>query len=125
MVVPAAAWGEKTGTFTNADRTVHISEKAIDPPGQARPDLDIFLDYARCMDFRDKDGRPLPPWTTPEEVFEAWKRCSAGRPCDYTALSYEKLRGGSGIQWPCNADHPDGARTAVRRRPVLGPPGLL
>ena len=42
---------------------MHLSEKAVDPPGQARPDLDIFLDYARRMDFRDKDGEPLPPWT--------------------------------------------------------------
>ncbi|MCO8274873.1 molybdopterin-dependent oxidoreductase [Actinoplanes sp. TRM 88003] len=45
-MLPAAAWGEKTGTFTNADRTVHLSEKAVDPPGEARADLDIFLDYA-------------------------------------------------------------------------------
>ena len=59
MVLPAATWGEKTGTFTNADRTVHLSEKAVDPPGEARPDLDIFLDFARRMDFRDKDGDPL------------------------------------------------------------------
>lgn len=108
VVLPAAAWAEKTGTFTNADRTVHLSEKAIEPPGQARPDLDIFLDYARRMGFRDRDGNPLPAWRTPEEAFEAWKRCSAGRPCDYTGLSYGKLRGGSGIQWPCNADNPDG-----------------
>jgi anaerobic selenocysteine-containing dehydrogenase len=42
VVLPAATWGEKTGTFTNADRTVHLSEKAVEPPGQARPDLDIF-----------------------------------------------------------------------------------
>jgi anaerobic selenocysteine-containing dehydrogenase len=108
VVLPAAAWGEKTGTFTNADRTVHLSEKAIDPPGQARPDLDIFLDYARRMDFRDKDGQPLPPWKDAESAFEAWKRCSAGRPCDYTGLSYTKLRGSSGVQWPCNAENPDG-----------------
>lgn len=108
VVLPAAAWAEKTGTFTNADRTVHISEKAIDPPGRARPDLDIFLDYARRMGFRDGDGDPFPAWTTPEEAFEAWKRCSAGRPCDYTGLSYAKLRGGSGVQWPCNVDSPDG-----------------
>lgn len=108
VVLPAAAWAEKTGTFTNVDRTVHLSEKAIDPPGQARADLDIFLDYARRMDFRDRDGAPLPAWSTPEEAFEAWKRCSAGRPCDYTGLGYEKLRGGSGIQWPCTAEHPDG-----------------
>jgi anaerobic selenocysteine-containing dehydrogenase len=108
VVLPAAAWGEKTGTFTNADRTVHLSEKAVEPPGSARPDLDIFLDYARRMDFRDKDGQPFPSWTDPESAFEAWKQCSAGRPCDYTGLSYDKLRGGSGIQWPCNAEHPDG-----------------
>jgi anaerobic selenocysteine-containing dehydrogenase len=108
VVLPAAAWGEKTGTFTNADRTVHLSEKAIDPPGQARSDLDIFLDYARRMGFRDKDDQPLPPWQTPEEAFEAWKRCSAGRPCDYTGLSYDALRGGSGIQWPCTTEQPGG-----------------
>jgi anaerobic selenocysteine-containing dehydrogenase len=108
VVLPAAAWGEKTGTFTNADRTVHLSEKAVEPPGTAKADLDIFLDYARRMDFRDKDGAPLPPWSGPEEAFEAWKKCSAGRPCDYTGLSYDRLRGGSGIQWPCTEEQPDG-----------------
>jgi anaerobic selenocysteine-containing dehydrogenase len=108
VVLPAATWAEKTGTFTNADRTVHLSDKAVEPPGVARPDLDIFLDYARRMDFRDKDGQPLPPWHDAESAFEAWKQCSAGRPCDYTGLSYAKLRGGSGIQWPCTAEHPEG-----------------
>ncbi|MGC4796564.1 molybdopterin oxidoreductase family protein [Micromonospora saelicesensis] len=108
VVLPAATWGEKTGTFTSVDRTVHISDKAVDPPGEARPDLDIFLDYARRMDFRDRDGQPLVDWSGPEEVFEAWKECSRGRPCDYTGITYEKLRGGSGIQWPCTDEHPDG-----------------
>ncbi|HZC72566.1 MAG TPA: nitrate reductase [Jatrophihabitans sp.] len=108
VVLPAATWGEKTGTFTNADRTVHLSEKAVDPPGDARADLDIFLDYARRMQFQDRDGNPLIAWSTPEEAFEAWQRCSAGRPCDYTGLSYAKLRGPSGVQWPCTADAPDG-----------------
>lgn len=108
VVLPAAGWGEKLGTFTNADRTVHLSERAIDPPGQARADLDIFLDYARRMDFRDKDGAPLPPWTDAESAFDAWKTCSAGRPCDYTGLSYDLLRERGGIQWPCNTEHPNG-----------------
>jgi anaerobic selenocysteine-containing dehydrogenase len=49
-------WGEKTGCLTNADRTVHLALEAIDPPGEARADLDIFLDYTRRTDFRDKDG---------------------------------------------------------------------
>ncbi|WP_110293719.1 molybdopterin oxidoreductase family protein [Nocardia tenerifensis] len=107
VVLPAAAWGEKTGAFTNADRTVHLSEKAVEPPGSARPDLDIFLDYARRMDFRDRAGNPLPPWTGAEDAFAAWQRCSAGRPCDYSALTYAKLREG-GVQWPCTDEHPDG-----------------
>ena len=108
VVLPCAAWGEKTGTFTNADRTVHLSEKAVDPPGEARSDLDVFLDYARRMGFKDKDGQPLLDWSGPEDGFEAWKECSRGRPCDYTGLSYDKLRGSSGIQWPCTAEQPAG-----------------
>jgi anaerobic selenocysteine-containing dehydrogenase len=108
VVLPAATWAEKTGTFTNSDRTVHLSEKAVDPPGQARADLEIFLDYAERMDFRDKDGGRLVPWHDAESAFEAWKQCSAGRPCDYTGLSYEKLREHGGIQWPCNDQAPHG-----------------
>jgi ferredoxin-nitrate reductase len=108
VVLPAAIWGEKTGTFTNTDRTVHLSEQAVEPPGEARPDMEIFLDYARRLDLRDKDGQPLVKWSTPEECFEAWKECTRGRPCDYTGLSYDKLRGGSGIQWPCNDERPEG-----------------
>ena len=108
VVLPAAIWGEKTGTFTNTDRTVHLSEQAVGPPGETRPDMEIFLDYARRLDLRDKDGQPLVKWSTPEECFEAWKECTRGRPCDYTGLSYDKLRGGSGIQWPCNDEAPEG-----------------
>jgi ferredoxin-nitrate reductase len=108
VVLPAALWGEKTGTFTNFDRTVHISHKAIEPPGEAKSDMEIFIDFARRMDFRDLDGQPLVKWTTPEECFEAWKACSRGTPCDYSGLSYAKLSATSGIRWPCNEAFPDG-----------------
>ena len=108
VVLPASQWAEKTGCFTNVDRTVHLSHKAIDPPGECKSDMDIFIEFARRMDFRDKDDRPLIYWSTPEEAFNAWKGVSKGRPCDYSGLTYEKLTGGSGIQWPCNEDHPYG-----------------
>jgi len=107
VVLPGATWGEKTGVFTNADRTVHLSEQAVAPPGEARSDLDIFLDFAARMDFRDRDGRPLITWDDAESAFEAWKRCSVGRPCDYSALTYELLRQG-GVQWPCTEQAPTG-----------------
>ncbi len=108
VVLPGAIWGEKTGCFTNAGRTVHISHKAVEPPGEARSDFDIFLDYARRMDFRDNSGAPLIKWSDPEGAFEGWKECTRGRPCDYTGMSYAKLTGGSGIQWPCNEKFPNG-----------------
>ena len=108
VVLPAAIWGEKTGTFTNVDRTVHISDKAVDPPGEARSDLDIWLDYARRMDFRNLDGDPLIQWHDPETAFEAWKQCSRGPPLRLHRMTYGKLRGSSGIQWPCTAEAPDG-----------------
>lgn len=108
VVLPAATWAEKTGTFTNSDRTVHHSDKAVDPPGDARPDLDIWLDYARRMDFRDRDGQPLVGWHDAESAFTAWQECSRGRPCDYTGLSYERLRDADGIQWPATPANPDG-----------------
>src|SRR5581483_9603786 len=82
--------------------------KAVDPPGEARSDFDIWLDYSKRMGFHDKDGLPLIKWKTPEEAFEAWKECSKGRPCDYSGMSYNKLTGGSGIQWPCNEEYPEG-----------------
>ena len=100
VVLPAAGWGEKTGTFTNVDRTVHLSQQAVDPPGEARSDLDIFLAYADAMGFTDRDGAPLITWRTPEEAFAAWSRASRGRPCDYTGITYDLLRGPSGVQWP-------------------------
>ncbi|MGY1650664.1 molybdopterin oxidoreductase family protein [Geodermatophilus sp. SYSU D01119] len=108
VVLPAATWGEKTGTFTNADRTVHLTEKAVDPPGEARPDMDILIDFANRLGLQDKDGAPLVTWSDYEGAFEAWKECSRGRPCDYTGITYDKLRGGSGIQWPCTDEAPEG-----------------
>src|SRR5699024_11920261 len=51
---------------------------------------------------------PLVKWSDAEGAFEGWKECSRGRPCDYTGITYDKLRGSSGIQWPCNDANPNG-----------------
>jgi anaerobic selenocysteine-containing dehydrogenase len=44
VVLPSALWAEKTGTFTNVDRTVHLQEQAVERPGQSRSDLAIWVD---------------------------------------------------------------------------------
>ena len=48
------------------------------------------------------------PWRTPEQAFDGWRQASAGRPVDYTGLTYEKLRGPTGIPWPVNDQAPNG-----------------
>lgn len=60
------------------------------------------------MGFKNKYGEPLIPFTSPKEVFDEWRKMSFGRPLDCSALTYEKLTGGSGIQWPCTKEHPYG-----------------
>jgi anaerobic selenocysteine-containing dehydrogenase len=108
VVLPAAIWGEKTGTFTNHDRTVHLSEQVVEPPGEARADMEIFRDYAHRLGLVDLDGEPLVKWENPERCFEVFKQMTRGRPCDYSGLSYQLLRGSSGIQWPCTDVSTDG-----------------
>lgn len=65
--------------------------KAVEPPGECKTDMQIFIDYAKRMGFKDKDGQDLIKWSTPKEAFEYWKVSTAGRPCDVTGLTYEKL----------------------------------
>ena len=120
VVLPAAGWGEKTGTFTNAERTVHLSEQAVDPPGEARSDLAIFLDYSARMGFVDQDGERLLPWSEPEEVFDAWRERSRGRPCDYSGLSYDSFgppAGCSGRSHPGNLRAPHACTSMESSRP--------
>ncbi|HLG54066.1 MAG TPA: nitrate reductase [Vicinamibacterales bacterium] len=102
LVLPAAIWGEKEGTYTNSERRVSKVNRAVAPPGEARADFDIFLDVAGELGVRDE---LFPGWTTPADAFDEWKRVSAGRLCDYSGITYEALERHGGIQWP----FPDGA----------------
>ena len=106
---PAAMWGEKTGCVTNAERSVNLLLKAVEPPGQARSDFDIFVDVADRLGFQDKDGNALIAFKEPRDAFDEWKRVSAGRPCDYSGMTYELILEKGAVRWPCNARHPQGA----------------
>ena len=105
---PAAMWGEKTGCVTNADRSVNLLLKAVEPPGQARSDFDIFVDVAQRLGFKDKDGSPLIVFKEPKDAFEEWRKVSKGRPCDYSGMTYELILEMGAVRWPCNASHPRG-----------------
>ena len=54
LVLPAAMWGEKEGTYTNSERRVSKVNRAVAPPARSRPDFDIFLDLAGELGERDE-----------------------------------------------------------------------
>jgi assimilatory nitrate reductase catalytic subunit len=103
VVLPAAIWGEKDGTFTNSERRVSRVRKAVEPPGDARSDFDIVMDLADRLGVRDE---LFPGWATPADAFAEWRRVSAGRLCDYSGITYERVAAAGGVQWPCPSGDP-------------------
>lgn len=104
LVLPAAIWGEKEGTYTNSERRVSKVNRAVDPPAEARPDFDIFLAVAEKLGCRDL---LYPDWRTVEDAFQEWRRVSSGRLCDYSGISYELLAEKGAVQWPFPAGSTD------------------
>jgi len=96
VVLPAASWAERDGTFTATDRRVQMVRKAIEPLGECRPDWEIVCDLARRMGARGFD------FGSPAEVMEE----IAGLTPQYGGISHGRLEE-DGLQWPCPApDHP-------------------
>jgi len=104
LVLPAAIWGEKEGTYTNSERRVSKVNRAVEPPGDAKPDFEIFLAIAEKLGLRKE---LFPGWTSPQDSFDEWKRVSKGRLCDYSGLTYELIERNNGIQWPFPAGSSD------------------
>jgi formate dehydrogenase alpha subunit len=96
VFLPAALYAEKEGTFTNTERRVQRVRKAVDPPGQCRPDWQIIIDLSERL------GHHM-PFTSPEEVFEEIRRVIP----NFAGITYERLEKEGGLQWPCpSEDHP-------------------
>lgn len=111
LVLPAAIWGEKEGTYTNSERRVSKVNTAVSPPGEARSDFDIFVSVAERLGCREE---LLPGWREPGDAFEEWRRVSAGRLCDYSGMSYTLLEEAGSMQWPCPRDASSSASTSRR-----------
>lgn len=95
VVLPGASFAEKEGTFTNTERRVQRVRKAVDPPGEARPDWQILCDVATAM------GYPM-HYTSPAEI---WAEIASLTP-SMAGITYERIEK-IGIQWPCpTPEHP-------------------
>ncbi|MFN7922671.1 MAG: nitrate reductase [Bryobacteraceae bacterium] len=105
LVLPAAIWGEKEGTYTNSERRVGKANKAVEPPGEARSDFDIFLSLAEKLGVREE---LYPGWRGPADAFGEWARVSKGQLCDFSGMTYEALEQNGGMQWGGSRLYSDG-----------------
>jgi len=111
VVLPGACFAEKDGVFTNSDRRVQRVRKAVDPPGQARPDWEILCDVARAC------GYAMPKYSHAGEVFDEYASLTP----KIAGISYDRLEQNiAGLQWPCpDANHP-GTPTLHLNGPLIG-----
>ncbi|HNT34409.1 MAG TPA: formate dehydrogenase subunit alpha [bacterium] len=96
VILPAACYAEKDGTFTSTERRVQRVRKAVDPPGQARADWEILCDLAKRAGY---DGMQ---YSSPSEIMDE----AASVTPIYGGISFDRIDQ-VGLQWPCPApDHP-------------------
>jgi nitrate reductase NapA len=96
--------GRGTG---QGERRYQLTEKLLDPPGQARSDLHILVDLA------DRLGHgALIKARTPKDVWDEWRQFSASSLYNFQGMTYERLKQARGLQWPCPDEHHPGT---VRR----------
>jgi nitrate reductase NapA len=109
VVLPAAMWVEKEGVTGNAERRYHLYPKLVDPPGEARNDLDILVDLA------DRLGHGgLISARTPRDVWDEWRKMSAHSKYNFEGITYERLEKERGLLWPCPTEtHPGTKRRYV------------
>lgn len=101
LVLPAAGWLEKEGTMTNSERRISYLNKAIDAPGEALPDVDILLRFAKKMGFHGFD------YDSVGDIFDEHCRLTKGTHVDISGLSYERLKTSGTMQWPVpHQEHP-------------------
>ncbi|MBE9202857.1 nitrate reductase [Synechocystis salina LEGE 06099] len=96
LVLPAAQWSEKTGTMTNSERRVTLSPAFRSPPGESRPDWEIFAEVGRRLGFEAQFNFP-----DAAAVHSEYVQLTAGRLCDQSGISYGALERFGPLQWPC------------------------
>ena len=95
VVLPATAWPEKTGTVSNTDRMVQLGKQAIDPPGQAKPDLWILQQIAKGVGLNwNYEGEHDGVAAVYEEMRQAMHAAISG-------ITWERLERESSITYPC------------------------
>ena len=100
VLLPATTWGEKEGTVSNSERRITRVSPAIAPPGEARHDWQIMVDFAQRLEQRLAKSATLFPYTSTEQIFNEHRETTRGRDLDISGLSYPLLSEQGPQQWP-------------------------
>jgi assimilatory nitrate reductase catalytic subunit len=112
LVLPAAGWGEKEGTFINSERRIGLIKRVAEAPGEALADFYIFKLIADAWGVGDM----FRDWSSPEAVFRTLREVSRGQPCDITGITgYDMIEEHCGVQWPLPEGAPAGEPRSERR----------
>ncbi|MBI3399320.1 MAG: molybdopterin-dependent oxidoreductase [Deltaproteobacteria bacterium] len=110
LVLPAALWIEKDGTYGQSERRYQYSEKVVEPPGEARSDLKIMMEFAGQLFHalgRDDEAKMLFPFKNSEDVWDEIRQASQGTTYDLMGMTRARLKKSHGLQWPCPEEgHP-------------------
>jgi nitrate reductase NapA len=114
LVLPAALWVEKDGTYGQSERRYQYLEKAVNPPGEARPDLDVMIEFAKKLFTalgRQEEAKKLFSFKNSEDVWNEIRQASKGTAYDFMGMTRARLKKAHGMQWPCpTEDHPGTVR---------------
>ena len=108
VILPASSFAEKTGSFTNTDRFVQLGRQALDPPGQARQDLEIIIDIARRVGL---------PWdygsgeAAVAAVFDEMRRAMPS----IAGITWERLQAEDSVTYPCEKEGDPGDSVVFTR----------
>ena len=101
LLLPATTWGEKVGTVTNSERRISRVRPAVPPPGQARHDWQIAVQFARRLEALLHPGRAgLFAHDSAEALWNEHRESTRGRDLDITGLSWALLDEHGPQQWP-------------------------
>jgi formate dehydrogenase major subunit/formate dehydrogenase alpha subunit len=114
VVLPAGCFAEKDGVFANSDRRVQRVRKAVEPPGQARPDWEIILDVMKRVGFEQPD------YEGPSQIYSEMAALAP----KFAGISHQRIENEGGLQWPVTT--PDAPSTEyLHKGGVLRGKGLF
>jgi len=118
VVFPSAFWCETEGVYGCTERRYSLIEQAIKPQGEARPGVEILMEFGKRIGVDPK----LIPFKNAADIWDEWRKLSAKSVYNFSGITRARLKKESGIKWPCPTEtHPGTTLRYVRDEDPMVP----